>query len=91
VTAPALTVAESISTQQRAVVDSIGRPEWASPTTSEGFLAVARWLELEASRGYPSSRRTLWCAANMRLAAAARENGEPRRWTPGVDRHAGTF
>lgn len=84
-TAQALTVAESVSRQQREIVDAIGFQQFSRPTTAEEFLAVAQWLELEAGRGYPSDRSTLWCAENMRLAAARRESGEAHPWTQGAD------
>lgn len=76
-------------------------PEWVtlrqkalgpSPLTNRterDFRRHARWLELEAMRGYPSSRRTLWYAANMRIAAARRKlSGTAEPWTRGVDSSA---
>lgn len=40
-----------------------------TPRTRREFQRLARWWELEARRGYPSSKMSLEYAANMRWAA----------------------
>lgn len=85
--AVAARAADPITTEQLALVDEAG-PGWFNPTAPAHFRAVARWWELEARRGYPSSRKSLLYATNMLHAADARErDGTERRWTPGVDQH----
>lgn len=50
------------------------------PRSAEDFFATARWWELEAARGYPSSRRSLLYATNMLHAAQARLADGTTRW-----------
>lgn len=56
------------------------------PQTAEEFFRCARWWELEAMRGYPSSDDSLVYAITMSEAGKARQaDGTSRPFTPGVD------
>lgn len=71
---------DPITEAQRAL-----KPLPTLPQTADEFVKVARWWELEAARGYASSRASLRYATNMEWAAEARKDSAARPWTPGVD------
>lgn len=60
---------ELVSTEE---IDAAQRrlcPSAHPPRTRRDYRKVARWWELEARRGYPSSGDSLRYASNMRLLA----------------------
>lgn len=48
-------------------------PHW--PRTRRDFRVIARWWEIEARRGYPSSAQSFEYAANMRWLVELMDNG----------------
>jgi hypothetical protein len=50
-------------------------PSPVTPRTRRDFRRRARWWELEAMRGYPSSDRSREYAANMRWLVELMDNG----------------
>lgn len=64
-------------------------PFVASPRTRREYRIKARWWDLEARRGYPSSPDSLRYAANMRWAAELAGLHGPGTWLELIQR-AGT-
>lgn len=55
-------------------------PRPASPRTQREYLQCARWWELEAGRGYASSRRSIRYGQNMRWASELAAEFGPGTW-----------
>src|SRR5574342_1146061 len=52
----------------------------SEPRTRQQYRRCARWLELEAQRGYPSAEQSLRYARNMRWAAELAGLFGPGTW-----------